>query len=266
MNDRISVFYANVRDAVSESGLSFGEVTNRIKAAGITALDFDYKDIKCGEAELAGNADLKINSIYAFFDLSEDGAFDKAKEVIDTAENFGAVAMLVPKKLSEEEIFSLKNETEKDKIFSWLDSNSAAKITAENLEKLSLYGDEKNIPCCVENFDNHRSLTERKYELQWFFSKAPHLRFNLDTGNSAPCGEDILELLSLFGEKAVNVHCKDRYENMSVSPVGDGIIPIAEIKKELIKSGYNGRFSIEVFGAENPLEAIIKSAEFLKRE
>ena len=42
-------------------------------------------------------------------------------------------------------------------------------------------------------------------------------------------------------------------------------MPIAEIKKDLLKNGYAGRFSIEVFGVHDTLNAILKSAKNLQR-
>lgn len=266
--NRISVFYANVLDAVKHSGLPLKTVLADIAEAGIEALDIDYTQIKDGLPEKNAESGLAVNTVYAFFDLWKDGAYDEAKRVIDTAMPLGAAVMFVPEKLPKDAIFSLKGLKDEKSVFSWLDSCDAAVKTAQALEKLSVYGNSLGVPVGVENFDSDRSLTERKFELQWLFAKAPHLLFNLDTGNSVFCGEDINELYSLFREKIMNVHCKDRKTvdgKLCSVAVGEGDMPIAEIKNSLEQSGYSGRYSIEVFGVTDAYSAIISSAEYLKR-
>ena len=259
---KISVFYSNVSDAARKSGISTEEALRQLKEAGITCLDFDYRDI----SEKTAAADFSVNSIYAFFDFTADGAVSRAKKVIDLAERTGAAAMFVPEKLADDEIHGLKEKQDRESVFKWLDGNEAAVKTAEGLEQLSLYGAEKDVPVCVENFDSHRSLTERKSELEWLFEKAPHLNFNLDTGNSVTCGENIEDLFSAFRDRIVNVHCKERREDNSTAAAGAGVMPIKAIQNQLIETGYNGGFSIEVFGVKDALSAIIKSAEYLLKQ
>lgn len=261
---KLSVFYANVRDAAEKSGKSIAAVLEKIKCAGITALDFDYADIKDGFPDEFSASGMGVNSIYAFFDYSEDGVFEQAKRVTDLAAECGAVAMFVPKILPKEEIEELKKLNKKEDVFLWLDGNEKTVKTAETLERLSVYGLSRNVLSAVENFDSHRSLTERKAEIEWLFGKAPHLGFNPDTGNSATCGEDIRELCACFRDRVVNVHCKERTKDLKTAAVGAGEMPVAEIVKELTETGYDGGFAVEVFGVENPLDAIIESANYLK--
>lgn len=268
MDDRLSVFYANVLDAVKESGKTEEEGLSLIKNAGIEALDLDFNVLKNGLPEVIGRTGMKVNSIYAFFDFSKEESFSEAEKVLDTAQRLRAVAMFVPELLREEDAAKLKAAKDKKAIFQALDENPTAVKTAEALEALAAAGEKRDIPVCVENFDSRRSLTERKDELTWLFSKAPHLRFNPDTGNAVTCGENILDLYKEFGGKTVNVHCKDRTPDGSGFPtaaVGEGKMPIAEIKKNLLKNGYAGRFSIEVFGVPDTLNAILRSAKNLQR-
>ena len=263
INMKISAFYPNVLDALKESGISLSEALAKIKQAGVSALDFDYRSIKDGFSDEVTQSGLAVNSIYAFFDYSESGAYEKAKAVVNLAKEHGAVAMFVPEKFDKETIAPLKEIKDRDGIFTWLDGCDKACRAAETIEKLSVYGEKIGVPCAVENFDSHRSMTERLYEIEWLFSKAPHLEFNLDTGNSITCGEDAAELYAKFREKIVNVHCKDRLKDNRTTAVGTGEMPITEIRNRLIRSGYSGGFSVEVFGVPNMLEAIVRSAENL---
>ena len=261
---KLSVFYSNIKDAARESGLPVEAVLEKAKQAGITALDFDFKDLADGVPEAVKKSDMVINSIYYFLNYYEDDAFEKAKKFVDFAANCGAVAMFVPKTIDKEKISGLKEKTSDEEISEWLDGNPISVKTAETIEWLSVYAIRKGVLTAVENFDSHQSLTERKAEIKWLFGKAPYLRFNLDTGNSVTCGENIMDLYNDFRCKIVNVHCKDRTADNKTTAVGTGRMPITEIKSRLLEAGYKGRFSVEVFGVSNPLEAIIKSAEYLK--
>lgn len=229
----LSVFYSNIIDAANGSGLTVEAVLEKAKFAGITALDFDYKNLADGIPSAVEKSGMIINSIYYFLDYYEDEAFEKAKELIDFAADYGAMVMFVPKTVDKEIISGLKERTDEKEIFNWLDNNSISVKTAENIERLSVYAKEKGVFTAVENFDSHRSLTERKAEIKWLLENAPHLGFNLDTGNSITCGEDILDLYNDFADRIVNVHCKDRVADNHATAVGTGRMPIAEIKKRL---------------------------------
>lgn len=261
---KLSVFYPNIIDAMNDSGLTAEAVLEKAKAAGITALDFDFRNLADGIPDAVKKSGMKINSIYYFLNYYEDEAFEKAKTLIDFAAEYGAVVMFVTKTVDREVIGELKEKTEENDIFTWLDNSSVSVKTAETVEKLSVYANGKGIQTAVENFDSHCSLTERKAEIKWLLKNAPHLGFNLDTGNSITCGEDILDLYNDFAERIVNVHCKDRTADNKTTVVGAGRMPVAEIKSRLLRAGYEGGFSVEVFGVCNPLEAIIKSAEYLR--
>lgn len=263
---KISVFYPNVLDAAKESGMTVEQILDEIKSVGITALDFDWSSIKDGLPEAVRKSELGVSSVYAFFDYSLDETFEKAKAMVDFAAKHNAVAMFVPEKLPEKIIRELKEKKDKNAIYDWLDSNKTASKTAEMLEALSFYAESVGVKTAVENFDSPRSLTERMYEIEWLLDKAPHLGFNLDTGNSITCGEDIRELYKRFRTRIVNVHCKDRESDNRTTAVGTGEMPIIKIKNSLLETGYTGNFSIEVFGVSNQLPAIIKSAENLIKQ
>ena len=255
-----------MKDAARKSGRSLDEILFTVKQAGIDYLDFHIGDLTDGLPAAVKNAGLGANTVYASFDFCDEGSLSAAKRAADTAAQFGAGIMYVQKPLENGALSDLKALNEKDEIFAYLNKSTAALKTAAALEILSLYAEEKGITASVEDFDSHGSLTERKAELEWLFGKAPHLKFNLDTGNSVTCGENITDLFADFKEKTVNIHCKDRaYSDgkLCTCPVGKGFMPIKEIKEKITADGYTGGFSIEVFGVEDPLEAIIDSAGYL---
>ena len=263
---KLSVFYANILDAVRKNQGTLAEVLAAAKNAGIEYLDLDFTDIKNGLPEEIKNSGLGINSIYAFFDFCAPDAAAEARRTADFAAECGACLMLVQKTLPESELAHLKAAKSETEVFSFLDGFAPAVNTAGVMEEIALYAESRGIAACIENFDSAGSFTERKNELKWLFKKAPHLKFNLDTGNSIICGEDVNELFSLFSGRTVNIHCKDREfkgGKYKCCPVGRGLMPIKEIRDTITADGYTGGFSIEVFGVKNPLEAITLSAEYL---
>ena len=61
----------------------------------------------------------------------------------------------------------------------------------------------------------------------------------------------------------MNVHCKDR--SRGPVAVGDGNIPIDKVVRRLNETGYDGYYVIEHFDADNQMETIKRSADYLKQ-
>lgn len=96
---------------------------------------------------------------------------------------------------------------------------------------------------------------------------------NLDTGNSWLGGGDPLEFVKTFGSRIKHVHWKDMPEDMlpqrgtmygcgmGLIPLGDGVVGIEEIVKELLASGFDGPTTLEIAGED----AVKTSAERLRQ-
>jgi len=90
---------------------------------------------------------------------------------------------------------------------------------------------------------------------------------NLDTGNSWLGGGDPLEFVKQLGHRIKHVHWKDMGEEwldkrgtmygcgMGLIPVGDGIVGIEEIVKELDRIGFDGPTTLEIAGKEAVMES-----------
>lgn len=95
---------------------------------------------------------------------------------------------------------------------------------------------------------------------------------NLDTGNSWLGGGDPLEFVKTFGSRIKHVHWKDMPEEflpqrgtvfgcgMGLIPLGDGLVGIEAIVKELLATGFDGPTTLEIAGEE----AVKLSAERLR--
>lgn len=96
---------------------------------------------------------------------------------------------------------------------------------------------------------------------------------NLDTGNSWLGGGDPLQFVKTFGPRIKHVHWKDMPEEwlpkrgtqfgcgMGLIPLGDGIVGIEAIVKELLATGFDGPTTLEIAGEE----AVKVSAERLRQ-
>lgn len=90
---------------------------------------------------------------------------------------------------------------------------------------------------------------------------------NLDTGNSWLGGGDPLEFVKVFGGRIKHVHWKDMPADMiplrgklygcgmGLIPLGDGVVGVAEIVRELKRVGFDGPTTLEVAG-----EAAVKAS------
>jgi inosose dehydratase len=86
---------------------------------------------------------------------------------------------------------------------------------------------------------------------------------NLDTGNSWLGGGDPLQFVKIFKERIKHIHWKDipmEWESkrgkifgcgMAAIPLGDGVVGIEAIVKELKNIGFDGPTTLEVSGAES---------------
>lgn len=96
---------------------------------------------------------------------------------------------------------------------------------------------------------------------------------NLDTGNSWLGGGEPLEFVKQFKQRIRHVHWKDMPREMEAKrgkifgcgmgliPLGDGVVGIKEIVRELKKVGFNGPTTLEVAGTA----AVKTSAERLQK-
>ncbi len=85
----------------------------------------------------------------------------------------------------------------------------------------------------------------------------------LDIGNSASLGFDSSEEFSLFGDRIVNVHLKDRLLNGPSVPFGTGHTNFREYFKLLRQSGYVGNLILQSYRSKsNYVSEIIHSRNY----
>lgn len=91
----------------------------------------------------------------------------------------------------------------------------------------------------------------------------PRIGVCVDVGHTTRTGRDILETIRECGSRLIDVHIKDLKDLMdkdSQVDVGDGVMPVAAIFKELIKMNYQGVVHLEYeIKADDPMPGMQKS-------
>ncbi|HEY3324179.1 MAG TPA: sugar phosphate isomerase/epimerase [Planctomycetota bacterium] len=132
----------------------------------------------------------------------------------------------------------------------------------------------------IINIEPHGYFTTRpeKMEKMLSFVDSPHLRMNMDTGNTFIAGQDPVAFLKKFIKKVSHVHVKDVSETLAAATrgkqtgiavsqcaIGDGV-NADNIKKcitLLRDNGYTGTLSMECEGQGGPM--IEKSLAWLRK-
>ncbi len=98
----------------------------------------------------------------------------------------------------------------------------------------------------------------------------------LDTGNSWLAGADPLDYVKTFGKRIKHVHWKDMQAawepkrgtlygcGMAQIPLGDGVVGIESIVKELASIGFDSATTLEITGPENITKSVIRLVKWIE--
>lgn len=255
---KISVFYHHILESANQEHCTEEEIFEKIKAAGITAIEIDRDGISDTDklCKILKTYDFSVSNIYGFYDFSKTEDLEKCEKHIKLAKDVKAdKIMIVPGFYSE--VDEMLRAVELKKMI-------------ERTKKLCEIAEENGLKSTIEDFDDEKSPICSLGGMADFLSEIPSLYVTLDTGNFIISGEDELVAYEILKNKIIHVHCKDRdYKedrDMCASPVGEGFIKISDILHGLQRNGYEGNLVIEHFGAENYLEFMLKSAKWIKRK
>lgn len=263
---KLSVFYHHIKEAAKQSGKSISEVIELVRGFGIDYLEFDIEDLKSDEtANILNASGFKISSVYGFYDFGKSSKPEDAFYHCERAAELGSdKIMLIPGFYSSFEKKARLREREK--------MLSAMRKVCEYAHKLGL------VPT-IEDFDDFSSPIANSEGMLDFISNIPCLKATFDTGNFIISAESEIFALEKLMPYIVHVHCKDRSMNpdercgmkcavdgteLYDCPACFGCVAVAQTVKELLRSGYDGIYTIEHFGAYDQLEFIRQSAENLR--
>ena len=96
----------------------------------------------------------------------------------------------------------------------------------------------------------------------------PRCGLCMDVGHSARAGANVIESIAEAGSRLLDMHIKDlrTFEPHAVQcDVGEGIMPIAGIFKQLLKMGYRGCVNLEYeINGDNPLPGMRNSFSYMR--
>ncbi|HXN47076.1 MAG TPA: sugar phosphate isomerase/epimerase [Bryobacteraceae bacterium] len=96
----------------------------------------------------------------------------------------------------------------------------------------------------------------------------PRMGLCMDVGHSMRTGADVVQEIANAGPRLLDMHIKDLKDGKvkeSQCDVGDGVMPVVAIFKQLHKIGYNGSVNLEYeINADNPLPGMLHSFGYMK--
>jgi len=96
----------------------------------------------------------------------------------------------------------------------------------------------------------------------------PRVGLCMDVGHSMRGGADVVEEIANAGSRLLDMHFKDlknRNERESQCDVGEGVMPVVAIFKQLRKTGYRGCVNLEYeIHSDNPLPGMLHSMGYMK--
>ncbi len=141
--------------------------------------------------------------------------------------------------------------------------------THETLPKMEKYVKEYNIKIAVHNHgpeDKHFPTPQSV--LAAVKNLDPRMGLCMDMGHSARTGVDLIESLREAGPRLLDMHIKDLTsfkDKGSQVPVGDGMMPIPAIFKQLKQMNYQGYVNLEYeVDGDNPLPGMTKSFAYMR--
>ena len=141
--------------------------------------------------------------------------------------------------------------------------------TQETLPVVEKLVKEYNIKAAIHNHgpeDKHFPTPQSV--LQAVKNMDPRVGLCLDVGHTARTGVDVVESIREAGPRLLEMHMKDLRNfkaKDSQCPVGEGIMPVVAIFKELKKMNYPGVVSLEYeIDADDPLPGMQQSFSYMR--
>jgi sugar phosphate isomerase/epimerase len=281
---RISAFLENISQIAQKSEQSMMEVLKELKAEGLESVYTEYsrvmKEREQEMIELLNMCGLKLEGLWdtiPIHEMSETEVKEEYMGLVDCAARNGAKHVLItpggfhksvdPKKITREEVL----EREEDIQYIMKQVNHAV-----------IYGRNKGVDITLEDYDIFTSPVVFPDVLRRFFEEIPDLKCSFDTGNFISCDYDVMKEFPYYKDRIVAIHLKDRIENDNQGgrektpyitesgrkyypiAVGYGDMHIPEIVKEMKNENYDGAGIIELFGADDMKNQMLKSIHWIK--
>ena len=139
----------------------------------------------------------------------------------------------------------------------------------DNLKLLERFVKEYDIKAAIhnhgpedKNFPTPQSVLDAVKDLD------PRVGWCMDVGHSARTGADLVKSIAEAGPRLLDMHIKDlnsTTDKASQCDVGEGVLPILGIFKQLQKIGYRGCVDLEYeINSDAPLTGMLKSFAYMR--
>ena len=235
---RISIFFDHVSEIARQEKIAIKDAAQSVRQLGVEGIDVR---VTMNEPEMKMLDSLGFQHASAIADINfvKGEQPEQTKQAIDFMHQYGySRLLLIPGLLPE---------------------NASTEMMDNVCKRLDAFvkkASKEGIDVMVEDYDNPRSPCYNTQTLDRLFAASPELNHVFDTGNYLFCGEDVMTALHHFRSRIHHVHLKDRkaMNDRASLPIGTGIVPLKTLVNELLRSGYDGWFCIEHFGATSMLE------------
>jgi sugar phosphate isomerase/epimerase len=137
--------------------------------------------------------------------------------------------------------------------------------TRDNISLMDRFVKEYDIQAAImnradQNFPTPQSVLDATKDMD------PRVGLCMDTTRAS--GEEVVGGIAAAGRRLLDMHMKDRKpqaEGGGACDVGDGIVPVVAIFKELAKTGYTGCVNLEdELETDTPLPGLMKSFAYMR--
>ena len=234
---KISIFSDHIQTIARQEGISFREAATRVREIG-----FDGVDVRV----LQDPEELRI--------LDSLG-FGHSCAIADIDYGAGAQPEM------EEKSLAFLEERGYDRLLlvpGLMPDGWTAEDRAAARQRIAAFAERvaaKGFRVLLEDYDNPRSLCYNTERLDTLFALSESLGHVYDSGNFLFAGEDPMECYMHFRSRIGHVHLKDRVapDDMRCVPAGSGCVPIADIVRDLVATGYADWLTVEHFGSRQML-------------
>jgi len=245
---RISIFFDHVAEMARQEKISVTEAAQRVRRLGVDGIDVRVA-MRASELRMLDSLGFQHASAIADINFIRGEQPEAVRQALDFMKRYDYKRLLV--------------------IPGLLPENASQELIDEVCTRVAAFVKEaadEGIDVMVEDYDNPRSPCYNTQTLDHLFAASPRLNHVFDTGNFLFCGEEVMTALRHFRERIHHVHLKDRKAKRDYAslPVGKGIVPLKEVVCELLRSGYDGWFTVEHFGAPSMLEYTTQSVANIK--
>lgn len=139
----------------------------------------------------------------------------------------------------------------------------------ETLPRIEKFVKEYDIRIAIHNHGPEDKLWHSPLDvLQAVKNMDPRIGCCIDVGHTARAGTDVVQAIHAVGPRLFNVHMKDLtdfHSKQSQVAVGEGKMPVPEIFKALIATGYKGFVDLEYeVHPEDPMPGVISSFAYMR--